>query len=685
GLLSVFPEYQWPVIRGNALRWENGVKATVLSASDPDSFRGPQFAAAWCDELGCGAVDKGANQPNIFGDEKSAESGRPYFSSGLPDALIQRQVLRAHQVHWRQPGNNPPGMVDIDRIYHWSWDARPYPAFPALTDVWSDGVNHRTGHWLTGRLGGLASDELAVAIAADHGVSLVAEPAAPFIGGYLLTGASTGRAALEPIAAIAGQSIANRAAGLHLRSASAGTATTVLPDDLAQEDGPTLTRRRGDPAEAPGRLSLNYIDRERDYLSGAVTALALDEGPLEAANLALVLDGSAARLAAERLLDAKSGRIETLDFALPPGALALEPGDLLHIAGQADGPFEIVEVVDAAVRTITARTLPTGMAMATSADRPVLAGAGPNLPVVSLIEMAHLPALPDDTSHTRLVVAGYAQPWPGALQLVDATTGANLVTLDRRGVLGETATALAAGPLAVWGRGAGLEVTLYAGHLAAAEPLAVLAGSNRLAIQTDAGGWEVIGFAGAELIGPARYHLTGLLRGLQGTGPAMGPISPGRRVMALDARVAVVPVAPDWLGDTRALRAYAGSADLTGTALSVIAEPSAALPLSPVHLQARRLDNGDIAVSWVRCSRADGDGWGLAEVPLEHAPERYRLVISAGGLALRTIEISGPAAIYPMADQLTDFGGAAAGFVFTIAQISPVLGTGHAAEGSFDG
>ncbi|MBU1307665.1 MAG: terminase family protein, partial [Alphaproteobacteria bacterium] len=26
GLLSVFPEYQWPVIRGNALRWENGVK-----------------------------------------------------------------------------------------------------------------------------------------------------------------------------------------------------------------------------------------------------------------------------------------------------------------------------------------------------------------------------------------------------------------------------------------------------------------------------------------------------------------------------------------------------------------------------------------------------------------------------------------------------------------------------------
>src|SRR5690606_38880018 len=68
-------------------------------------------------ELGCGAVDKGANQPNIFGDPKSAESGRPYFSAGTPDPLIQRQVLRAHQAFWRDAANNPPGMVDVDRIY----------------------------------------------------------------------------------------------------------------------------------------------------------------------------------------------------------------------------------------------------------------------------------------------------------------------------------------------------------------------------------------------------------------------------------------------------------------------------------------------------------------------------------------------------------------------------------------
>ena len=33
------------------LEWRNGVVAQVFSAEDPESLRGPQFAAAWCDEL----------------------------------------------------------------------------------------------------------------------------------------------------------------------------------------------------------------------------------------------------------------------------------------------------------------------------------------------------------------------------------------------------------------------------------------------------------------------------------------------------------------------------------------------------------------------------------------------------------------------------------------------------------
>ncbi|QYO77955.1 baseplate multidomain protein megatron [Devosia salina] len=233
----------------------------------------PGSKPIWLTELGCGAVDKGANQPNIFGDEKSAESGRPYFSSGTPDGLIQRQVLRAHHNHWTDPANNPAGMVDPDRLYCWTWDARPFPAFPAQTDVWADGSNHRTGHWLTGRLGALASDELAMAIAAEHDCDLQAVPTAPLIGGLTMSAPATAREAIEPVLEMTGQRLAARGGVLVGLAQGPVTAALIEQDDLAQTDAPTLSRRRGDPAEKPGRLALGHFDRERDYLAATATAL----------------------------------------------------------------------------------------------------------------------------------------------------------------------------------------------------------------------------------------------------------------------------------------------------------------------------------------------------------------------------------------------------------------------------
>lgn len=51
GLLNVHPDEERPVLKGTSLVWPNRVEAMVMSASDPDRFRGPQFAAAWCDEV----------------------------------------------------------------------------------------------------------------------------------------------------------------------------------------------------------------------------------------------------------------------------------------------------------------------------------------------------------------------------------------------------------------------------------------------------------------------------------------------------------------------------------------------------------------------------------------------------------------------------------------------------------
>ena len=117
-------------------------------------------------EIGCPAVDRGPNQPNVFYDPKSAESFLPYFSRGWRDDAVQRRFLEAVLGYWAEPANNPTSgvysgrMITTAETAAWTWDARPYPAFPARSDVWTDADNWRLGHWLNGRLGSVSLGSL---------------------------------------------------------------------------------------------------------------------------------------------------------------------------------------------------------------------------------------------------------------------------------------------------------------------------------------------------------------------------------------------------------------------------------------------------------------------------------------------------------------------------------------------
>ena len=137
---------------GGAMRITTG-RAGCASAT-PTAWV-PESKPIWFTELGCGAVDKGANQPNVFGDPKSAESGRPYFSSGAPDALMQRQFLRAHLGYWASRPTIRRAWSMLERIYLLDLGCAALSGVSGrCATSGRDGANHATGHWLTGRLGG---------------------------------------------------------------------------------------------------------------------------------------------------------------------------------------------------------------------------------------------------------------------------------------------------------------------------------------------------------------------------------------------------------------------------------------------------------------------------------------------------------------------------------------------------
>lgn len=108
-------------------------------------------------EIGFPAIDMAANRPSVFPDEKSIENGVPPFSNNMRDDAQMRNSIFALLDYW-QGENNPisnlygQNMIDKNKIHIWAWDARPYPYFPNLSNVWSDGQNYEKGHWLMGRV-----------------------------------------------------------------------------------------------------------------------------------------------------------------------------------------------------------------------------------------------------------------------------------------------------------------------------------------------------------------------------------------------------------------------------------------------------------------------------------------------------------------------------------------------------
>ncbi len=647
----------------------------------------PGMKPVWFTELGCPAIDKGANQPNVFVDPKSAESALPHFSGGLRADSQQRRFLEAHLGHW-QSTSVPAGMVDPDKLFLWCWDARPQPAFPLDTGLWADGGNWRTGHWLNGRLGTATLADTLAAILDDHGfydydVSEVAGD----LGGYVQGDLASARGLIEPLAEAFLIDVIEDGAVLRFRSrAAAGLAATAMPV-LADIEGEPLWREtRGHDSDFAAEAMLTFYDPAADYAEASVRSRRVEAATTRqlARDLAAVIPEETALTAAESMLrDHRIGR-RRLELSLGSGELEVQPGDILAFPEGPTGRFLVEEIDDGAARRLTLREV----AAATSAlrvsaadgrvpDNPASAGFAP------LLAFMDLPQYAAGEAAGFARVAGFCRPWRRmAISASAEAEGYGLRTvLERPATMGVLAAPLLPGVSGRFDMARTLDVTLSFGGLSSASRLAVLNGANRLAVRSSGGRWEILAFAGAEEVAPGRWRLTALLRGLAGTEDAMAAgAEEGAAVVLLDEAVKPVGLAGEEAG--LALNYIAEAVGGGGPARGpfVFAGGTRAqTPLAPVHLRAARAPEGDIALGWVRRGRVDADNWLGADIPLDEAEETYRIEILDGDAVVRTAEADEARWIYPRALELADFGVAQTSLRFRVRQIGRLV-AGVAAE-----
>lgn len=659
----------------------------------------------WFTELGCPAIDKGANQPNLFVDPKSSESGMPYFSAGTRDDLIQRRFLEAHYAFWNDGANNPVSaltgapMVDVNRIHVWCWDGRPFPYFPARADVWGDSANYTFGHWLNGRLGTVALGDLVTRVCAGAGFTACDTAGLDgIVTGFCTTDTISARDAIAPLATAFSFDAVERDGLLHFIMRGRGVPQDFTLDDLVlPEKSAGLSLTRAQESDLPQASRITYIDADMDYRQASVEARRLmgASNRVATSGLPLVMDqGQATAIGARLLQDAWVMR-ESAGFALPPSALALDVGDEVTVtAGGRGHRLRLTSLTDGAARAAEAvATDPSlydrygGPARSSSS---VFAGQGPARPGRVLLLFLDLPWLKDGQNTAAPFLGACAYPWPGNVAVMRSASGSGYAldaTLTRPCSFGATTHDFYSGPRWHWDRVNALQVKMTHGTLASADRAAVYGGANALAVQNPDGGWEVVQFTDAVLTGPGEYTLTNLLRGRRGSeGQMRDPVPAGARVVVLDDTLVQPALSP---GQARQSFHYLWGpvsrpiSDISWQSAARTFTGAGQIPLAPCHL-AFTWQGGDLLLSWRRRDRAPD---AVSIVPAQTALSETRLgfdleICDASGAVVRTVPgLEAASYIYSAAQRAADFpGGLPNPLTIAVYQLSSLVGRGHKAK-----
>ena len=633
-------------------------------------------------EFGCAAVDRGANAPNLFQDPKSSESALPAFSTGARDDRMQRRALEAVLTHFEAPENNPIsgiyGGPMLEAADAWCWDARPYPAFPALAGVWADAGGWAAGHWLNGRLNGDAGTLLAAILRRGGVEDFDISEASGAASGYVIDRPMRTRDALEPLLQAFDMTAGERGGRVSLTGDKAAGDTVMLDRIALSDEGVRPVRMRSLEA-LPATARVRFIDEGADYQTGATVVRGEGEGGGVDADLPAVCGPGLAKALARRML--KGDGEDRLTVALGPlEALRLEAGDTLAVEGET-GVWQVDRItLDETPTAVLSRREGEAVGLEPVVWRP---GEGIEVIGAPFMRILDLPPLPGAEGDDRLIAAVACEPW----RPMTVHVGEDANSLTARGTVGSPATVgrltqpLAPGVLHRWDETNLVEVHLEGVAPASLSEGAVLSGANLAAVETGAG-WEVLQYRQATLLGAGVWRLSGLLRGQQGTeGEMAAGALEGAVVVLLDPLAGRFETAIGERGLTRIARVGPSGRAPGGPRFAETAFTPMRLhacPWSPILSVAE--EDGGRRLEWIPRVRV-GDVWDLE--PAEVDPRRFRVRVMDGEIERRVFQVEAVSVAYTAEDLTEDFpDGPGPEAVVAVAQYGPGFGWGAEAQAS---
>lgn len=529
-------------------------------------------------------------------------------------------------------------MIDMKNVFIWNWDARPWPDFPARSNIWSDAANHRLGHWITGRLGAASLADTVAELCRRSGLTEF-DVSALFgsVQGYLLDEAGSARSALQTLMMVYSFDAVESGGVVRFLHRDRPSDLEIAPEDalLGEAGSYAVSKTRSSAGDIASAVTFGFINSENDYEAGAAEARSANPRSVrvESNSAPLLLDPYSASDVAKRFLAEVAAGRETVEFSCRRNRLDLEAGDIVSLnPGNGTARYRIDRIDDAGARKLTLTRTERAAIPFQGDAAPESAPPAANVARPVLSRYLDLPAIPGRIEGPA--IAAFSEPWQGEVS-VFAELGPDdfrtVAEITRPAVIGELTSPLAPGAPDRWTNGGFADLRLYGGALSSSAEISVLNGQNLAALLFPDGMREVIQFQNAELTGENSWRLSRILRGQAGTDDAAMLTAPaGTGFVLLDSAVSAISDEAGFRGVTRDFRIGPSRKPVSDDTYQAFTATDSGLrfrPWSPVHLRARTLwPDGDIEITWVGRASSGADNWDAPD-PAADGLARYLLRI----------------------------------------------------------
>ncbi|MFA5040735.1 MAG: phage tail protein [Bdellovibrionales bacterium] len=514
------------------------------------------------------------------------------------------------------------------------------------------------------------------------------------VRGYVVSRRTSARDAIEPLLGAYFIDAVETDGILRFTPRGQGSVATISYDDLGAVEGTSnddplrVTESRTQELELPQRMDLTHFDPDRDYQTNTQNAArnsnAVTTKDQQTVELSLVLSADeAAQIADKTLTSAWIGR-NFFTINLPPKWLRLDPADVIKVSlPDATLALRLTQVDFGGNNIVACKAVAEDeIAYTSSAKGTSVALPSAVIPISTPIAafIMDLPMLRAEDNSLGLYYA-FALKDGGSASLYrsqDALTWSIISTGMTSPAFGWTASVLAA-PLSPWSWDDTnrVQIALSHGTLDSKTALEVLNWNNTAIL-----GDEIIQWRSATLLSENLYELSGLLRGRRGTEWATGIHKIGECFVVLATEGFYrTSMASTEIGQTSYYKAIVSGGDWDDAAqISQTFNAASLRCFSPVHVRGARASNGNLALSWVRRARWNGEWLNNVDVPLFEDAESYEIDILKNDTVVRTIKATTATAAYSAEEQTADFGSTQSALAIAVYQINSTIGRGHAGK-----